>query len=84
MTKKILKKLLDFRADNGVKIKFSSISLSCIWASQLRTCSTVAYDGIERGALPFPTTCQCSPVVTGRLWWAYLPQTKFEALKIKI
>ena len=64
MTKKILKKLSDLRADSGVQIKFTLITLSCFWASQLQTCSTVAYDCIKREVLPFTTTYQCSPVAT--------------------
>jgi len=43
MTKKILKKLSDSRANNGDKIKFSLISLSRFWAYQLQTCSTVLF-----------------------------------------
>jgi len=35
VTKKILKKISDLRAGNGA-IKFSSLSLSCFWASQLQ------------------------------------------------
>ena len=34
--------LIDFRAINGAKMKFSSLSLSCFWDSQLQTYSTVA------------------------------------------
>jgi len=55
MTMKILKKLSDLRVNSGARIKLSLISLSCLWASQLQTCSTtVAYDDVEREVLPSP------------------------------
>jgi len=81
--KKVLKKPLDLHIDNGVKIKFSSTSLSCIGASQLRTCSTVAYDGIVRKVLPFPTTYQCSPVVTGGFGGLISPKQTSKPSKLK-
>jgi len=34
--------LINFRANNEATIKFSSLSLACFWASQLRTYRTVA------------------------------------------
>jgi len=39
--------LIRLRADTRTKTKFSSLSLTFFWASQLQTYSTVLYDGIE-------------------------------------
>jgi len=65
----------NLRANIGAKIKMSSISVSCFWASQLQICSIVAYDCIEREVLPFTTAYQCSPVTKG-FFKGYLLQTK--------
>jgi len=46
------------RSDNSAKMKFSSLSLSCFWASQLLTYSTVAMMALEE-VLPCTTTDQC-------------------------
>jgi len=40
----------------------------------LQTCSTVAYDGIEREVLPLTTTYQCIPVATGEALFGLAPQ----------
>jgi len=58
-------KLIDLRADNGATIKFSSLLLSCFWASQLQTHSTVATMALKK-VLPFTTTYQCE---AGFLSW---------------
>jgi len=50
--------LIGLRADNSVKIKFSSLSLLFIWASQLQTYSTVAIMAWKE-VLPFTATYQC-------------------------
>jgi len=60
MTKKIFKEeLIGLRANNSAKIKFSSLSLSCFWASQLQTYSspTVAMMTLKE-VLHFTTTYQ--------------------------
>jgi len=52
--------LIDLRANNSAKIKFSSLSLLCFWASQLQTYSrpTVAMMALKE-VFPFTTTYQC-------------------------
>jgi len=49
---------MGLRADNSAKIKFSSRSLLCLWASQLQTYSTVAMMALKE-VLSFSTTYQC-------------------------
>jgi len=41
--------------------------------SQLQTCSTVAYDGIESEVFSFTTTYQCSIVATEGALFSFAP-----------
>jgi len=41
-------KPIGFRANNGTKIKFASLLLSCFWASQLQTYSAVAMMALKK------------------------------------
>ena len=49
---------IDLRTDDGAKIKFCSLSLSCFSASQLQTYNAVAMMALKE-VLPYTTTHQC-------------------------